>query len=182
MEHAYFKWLIESIDPKHMIGNGYQPVFEMLFDTDYRWTKRFPDDENRARDGLALRERFAEIKGVDVSEIGLSGKPCSCLEMLVALATRIEFEILSMPGDENVPKWFWRFMDGLGLLPTNPMIKDPNYVSERLNIWLDRKYERDGSGGIFVIDNHYFDMRKMTIWKQMTAVLYSTEVGENDEI
>ena len=170
MEHEYFKWLIESIDPKHMIGKGYQPVFRKLYDTNFRWSSRFADDENRARDGLALRERFAEIRHIDISEIGLLDKPCSCLEMMIGIASRIEYEILSMPGEENVPGWFWRFMDSLELLPENPRISDPSYVTKRLDIWLDRKYERDGKGGIFVVKDGYFDMRKMTIWKQMNAV------------
>ena len=75
-----------------------------------------------------------------------------------------------MPGEENVPGWFWRFMESLELLPENPRISDPSYVTKRLDIWLDRKYERDGKGGIFVVKDGYFDMRKMTIWKQMNAV------------
>ena len=50
-------------------------------------------------------------------------------------------------------------------------VEDLNYVDFCINRWLERKYQRNGNGGIFMVRDNYFDMRKMTIWKQMNAVL-----------
>ncbi len=171
MEYEYMMWLIESIDPRSGVGDYYQPVFEELFIRDFEWGPRFSDDENRAKDGLELRERFADSIGIPVSELGLDWKPCSCLEMMVALAHRIEYEIVAIPGEEDVPKWFWTFMRNMGLDPSDIGTEDIRYVDFCIERWLKRKYSRDGSGGIFVVNDSYFDMRKMTIWKQMNAVL-----------
>lgn len=171
MEHEYFMWLIRSIDPKHVISDDYLPVLEELYLIDFRWSNRFQDDENRAKDGLWLRHIFASERGIETSEIGIDWKRCSCLEMLIGIARRIEYEILAIPGEENVPKWFWRFIDSLGIGPYEDNVRDLNYVDERISLWLDRRYYKNGKGGIFIVNDSYFDMRKMTIWKQMNAVV-----------
>ena len=175
MEGEYLKWLIESIDPDHAVGDYYQPVYNELYLLDFRWTKRFPDDESRAADGIWLRRIFAEENGLEASDIGIDWKPCSCLEMLVAIARRIEYEILAWPGEENVPKWFWMFMENLDIDPGQRRIVDLNYVDIQIDNWLDRHINRDGAGGIFVIHNtRFLDMRKLSIWNQMNAVLNET--------
>ena len=171
MEYEYLKWLIESIDPRHIVGAYYQPVLDELYLTDFRWGEKFPDDENRARDGLALRDLFAEDRGIVVSDIGIDWRGCSCLEMMIAIARRIEYEIIAVPGCENIPKWFWRFTENMGLGVSERRISDIRYVDDMIRNWLDRRYKKDGEGGIFVVKDSYFDMRKMTIWKQMNAVL-----------
>ena len=171
MEGEYLRWLIESIDPRHTVGDYYQPVYDELYLTDFKWMTRFPDDENRAADGVWLRRVFAEENGLEVSDLGLDWKPCSVLEMLVAIARRIEYEILAWPGEENVPKWFWMFMENLDIGPDSRRISDLNYVDNQISNWLNRRITRDGSGGIFVSHIHGIDMRKLSIWSQMNAVL-----------
>ena len=171
MEGEYLQWLIESIDPRHTVGDYYRPVYDELYFIDFRWTKKFPDDENRAADGVWLRRVFAEENGIEVSDLGIDWKPCSVLEMLVAIARRIEYEILAWPGQENVPKWFWMFMENLSIAPDSNRISDLNYVDSQVENWLDRHINRDGSGGIFVTHIREIDMRKLSMWSQMNAVL-----------
>lgn len=175
MEYEYFMWLVDSIDPLKTARDYYQPIFEELYLRDFEWGSRFEDDANRASDGLVLREIYAHERGMPVSEIGIDWKPCSCLEMMIGIARRIEFEILAMPGEENIPRWFWRFMEGLGLSVWKVGIDDISDVDRKINIWLDRRYQRNGDGGIFVVRDPYFDMRRMPIWKQMSAVLNEYE-------
>lgn len=174
IERRYFEWLIGSIDPRQIIGEDYQPVFDTLYFTDFRWTSHQKDDENRASDGLWLRRIFADEIGVDERNVCPPEKKCSCLEMLIALARRIEYDILAIPGEENVPKWFWMFMNNLGLGPNSDARWVDGYVEQRLELWLDRKYAKDGYGGIFVIKDPYFDMRRLSIWRQMNIVLNET--------
>ena len=175
MEYEYMLWLIESIDPRHIIGDYYQPVLEELYVRDFEWGSKFPDDENRAKDGLELRNGFASDFNIRRSEIGIDWKPCSCLEMMIAIAKRIEYEIVAVPGSEDVPRWFWMFMHNMGLDPSDAGCEDLVYVDSRITRWLQRNYGKNGKGGIFVVKDDYFDMRKMTIWKQMNAVLNESD-------
>ena len=194
MEYEYYLWLIDSIDPLGTARDYYQPVLEELYLRDFEWGNRFQDDSNRASDGLVLREIFANGRGMPLSEIGIDWKPCSCLEMMIGIARRIEFEILAMPGEEDIPKWFWRFIENLGLVGFrekcgrgavgnsvngvgNGGVSEYEFIDNRINDWLNRKYSKDGTGGIFVVRDSYFDMRRMPIWKQMSAVL-----NESDEM
>ena len=179
MEFEYYRWLIDSIDPDGTARNYYQPVLEELYLRDFEWGNKFQDDENRARDGLDLRDIFASERGMLESEIGIDWKPCSCLEMMIGIARRIEFEILAMPGEENIPKWFWRFIESMGLIgfrEKGVVGGEVVFIDNKISNWLNRRYSRDGSGGIFVVHDSYFDMRRMPIWKQMSAVL--NEIGD----
>ena len=171
MEYEYMRWLIESIDPRHIIGDYYQPVLEELYFVDFEWSSEYSDDENRAKDGIELRRKYADECGIEESELGIDWKPCSCLEMMIAIANRIEYEIVAVPGMEDVPRWFWMFMHNLGLDPSDAGIEDLNYVDSCIGRWLHRGYKKNGLGGIFAVRDSYFDMRKMSIWKQMNAVL-----------
>lgn len=183
MEFEYFKWLIGSIDPLGTARDYYQPVLEELYLRDFEWGHRFQDDANRAFDGVVLREEFASERGMPVSEIGIDWKPCSCLEMMIGIARRMEYEILAMPGEENIAKWFWRFIENMGLINFRENcghgtgISEVEFIDSKINLWLNRKYSKDGRGGIFVVKAGFFDMRKMPIWKQMSAVL-----NESDEM
>lgn len=188
-EFEYFKWLHESIDPKKLVGDEYLPVLEKLFTTEFRWMKKYFDDENRAKDGEYLRKRFMESDRIyrdalrnefeDMKSKGIDPnvfhwfyvKPCSCLEMMVALAIKIEYDFMSLPGEENIPKWFWGFVSNIGIGPYNPDINDMRYVEERINKWLNRRYLTNGEGGIFVVHSDGFDMPKLELRKQMYAVI-----------
>lgn len=184
-EFQYFEWLIESIDPEHKIGDFYRPVYEILYSTDFRWFKKYSDDENRAKDGIYLRNDFKDSSrkfrddlrkefsaidydGGDVQkEHWYYAKPASCMEVLISIGRRIEYNYLAIPGEENVPKWFWIFVTNLGLGVNNRMISNQNYIHHRIQKWLNRRYERNGEGGIFVTNSSRFDMPKLSLREQM---------------
>ena len=100
-------------------------------------------------------------------------KPCSVLEMILALAYRCE-EIMD---DANVGnrtgQWFWKMITNLGLGAMTDQLYDPEYVEKTVRNFLNRKYEPDGHGGLFVIRNCEYDLRKEEIWTQMTWFLDS---------
>lgn len=188
-EIRYFEWLIESIDPEHMIGDFYRPVYEKLYSTDFRWFKKYDDDENRAKDGVNLRSDFkdtsrkirddfrAEFEMIDadggdvMQEHWYYAKPASCMEVLISIARRIEYDYLAIPGEENVPKWFWTFVDNMGIGASESRISDERYVDGRIQKWLSRKYEKNGEGGIFVTKSSHFDMPKLILRQQMNIVI-----------
>jgi len=141
-----------------------------------------PNDDNRALDGVKLREQF-QTELVDegffddemdfenfVQNHDFNTKPCSLLEMLIALAQRMDFILLD---DDriltNVPKWFWKFIDNLGLKPTANLDK-LNLIVES---FLEREYEKNGAGGLFPIPDTTKDQRRVEIWYQMMEYIKS---------
>lgn len=90
--------------------------------------------------------------------------------MMVALAIRFEEHIVGDPELGNrTSDWFWEMLDNLGLsefegVYYNPDIETIDCIVDR---FLDRDYERDGQGGLFIIPNCPYDMRSAEIWYQM---------------
>lgn len=75
-------------------------------------------DVCRATDGINLRYRFASENNIPYGKIDavFQGVPCSMLEMMVALAIRIEEHIMEDRSMGNrVGQWFWSMVVSLGL-------------------------------------------------------------------
>lgn len=126
-------------------------------------------DENRQKDGLDLRYRFCYEFGYEDSKLALEldDKPCSVLEMIIALAIRFEEQILSDPEYGNRSSlWFWNMMENLGLRGMDDKNFDEGKVDEIVEKFLHREYEKDGSGGLFYIPNCPRDLRRVETWYQ----------------
>lgn len=166
----YFDWLVDKIDDGR--ADLYSVLLNHLYETAFFWT--VDNDGNREADGFELRERYAaeEIPFdlVDIcSEIG--PKECSVLEVIIALACRME-DILYDPDFGNrIPEWFWLMIDNLGLLNMVDRAFNTSVFNEIMDIFLFRKYDKDGFGGLFRIKNRQIDMRKTEIWYQMMYFL-----------
>ena len=119
-------------------------------------------DENRELDGLYLRFRFA-----DENSYYIDGD-CSVLEMMVALSLKCEEQIMSDDDIGNrTGRWFWEMIDNLGLESMYDDNFDKIYADEVIYRFLNRKYEPNGDGGLFRVNNRIEDMRKVEIWYQM---------------
>lgn len=115
-------------------------------------------DEDRAIDGLFLRNELGYNDSTD-------DKPCSFLEMLIALSGR--FDGNSGFDPEESYENFWLMMRNLGL----DQFDDRNY-SERqvwsiLHILENRTYAFNGKGGLFPLKKPKQDQRNVEIWGQM---------------
>lgn len=162
----YFQWLcgiVHADDP----DSSFYSLMRALFEHEFRWS--VDNDGNRAVDGEDLREDFADQSlYLDYSSIG---GPCNVLEMLIALAIRIDDEIMWCPNDDRTVVWFWEMIGNLGLDEYN----DENWEEPKsramvdyiLDIWLDRRYRPDGIGGVFPMNCPDEDQRSMEIWYQM---------------
>lgn len=168
----YFQWLCELIHVETG-GASYWLLMKDLHSKEFT-SGVITNDDNRAMDGMQLREEYIVdspyIDGPDIEG------PCSMLEMLIALARRIDFE-LSTPDDTRdlTPSYFWEMIENLGLMAysddvyisLNGMFEVNNVVS----MFLAREYKKNGRGGLFPLKKSKEDQRGVEIWYQMNAYL-----------
>lgn len=166
----YYRWLTDPLKAE-MPGKSYNQLLKRLSNLPFFWT--VPNDDNRGVDGLKLREDFIEHMNLGFYEMAILAKEnCSVLEMLVALAIRIN-DICD--GEEGAPKWFWNMLKNIGL----DNCSDERYqtlnghvrVERYMNNMLSRSYGRDGSGGLFPLQHPHADQRGVELWYQMQAYL-----------
>ena len=158
----YYIWLLDQID-----GDGHQEyskLLKFLHSKEFYWS--IPNDKNRSDDGKELRYLYLRdhnLLGSDAWE----EEPCTVLEMLIALAKRINFDIVPDAG-KDISYWFWAMLKNLGVL----LFFNENWnllkISEILKDFLDRNYEKSGFGGIFLTQNpREYDFRTIELWYQM---------------
>ena len=129
-------------------------------------------DDNRARDGLALRDDF--VYGEDIYEsylYELREHPCGVLEVLVALAIRIETEYIGDPKEEHPELIFWEMIQNLGLSRYSNRRFNAGAIYDILDTWIERRFSSNGEGSIFPLKMTKRDQRKIQIWDQMNEYL-----------
>lgn len=171
----YFNWMCGLIyKDEYSNSREYQMLLRFL--DAKQFTPTLFRDDNRAVDGVDLRYRFGcdeDINDVLIASI-LDIRPCSVLEMMVALALRCEEQIMYNPDIGNrMGLWFWNMIESLGFDKANWNIHriDFDYANYVIDRFLSHKYARDGHGGLFTIEHSDCDMRKMEIWYQMNHYL-----------
>jgi len=170
----YFEWLCESVCVNGIKRCVYYKLLTYLHNREFTYIIGM--DGNRVEDGINLRYRFARAHYYSDAMIAkyLDNRPCSVLEMMVALAIRCDIEIM---GDsdygEQSEKMFWSMISNLGLRSMTNDNFDEQYAEAVINRFLNREYERDGKGGLFTVRNCKRDMRSVEIWYQMNWYLNS---------
>jgi len=161
IRHAYFLWLTNLVG---IHGRGKRELCTLLHEKEFIWF--VPNDDNRAQDGMKLREDFAD-EVLDKDCPCLDG-PCTVLEMLVALSKRMIFEVGGRPSE-----WFWTMVRNLRLEPYSEGERDHEQNRTRneeiLDIFIQRRYDRYGRGGLFPLELTRRDQRYVEIWYQMMA-------------
>jgi len=141
-------------------GVEYGKLMDYLYSREFYWSEYIPMDRNRALDGIMLREKYGYLGDIDA-------EPCSVLEMIIALAVRIENQFMTNYEDgDRTSTWFWIMLTNLGLNHMDDEhfdISEVEYIIDRL---LDRMYGPNGEGGLFVVNNPRQDMRDVEIWYQ----------------
>lgn len=171
IDNEYFNWLLDIVCYEKHHDISYSKLLRYLHSITFRYS--IPNDENRAKDGENLRYKFLRQSDYTSTPDYLF-KPCSVLEMMVALAYRCEDTIMDNTQLGNrTGQWFWNMITNLGLSNMLDKHFDINIVDDIVNRFLDREYEPDGSGGLFRIKYCNWDLRKMSIWSQMCWYLDS---------
>lgn len=162
----YFEWLWNFTKCRGHSQN--RKIITLLHNIEFRYS--IPMDANREEDGIDLRYRFITEVGIprNYQEVyGYLDGPCSVLEMMIALAIRCEESIMDDPDiGDRTSEWFWLMMKNLGLDYMSDRKFDRDIAEEKISIFLDRKYKRNGEGGLFVVNGRK-DLRKVEIWYQM---------------
>ncbi len=166
LDEGYLNWLCGLVGPVRNPNpkRTYFLLEEQLFLKDFTWT--IPNDDNRSEDGKELRQEFLQDYTVDQTWMNT---PCNVLEMLIALSRRIAFESFG-----TADQWFWKFIENLGLGELTDeayTYSTGEYVDVVLDNFLNRKYETNGRGGIFPLNEPYQDQRQVELWYQMAAYL-----------
>lgn len=173
IEQEYFEWMYELIcDGRYSKETSYKKLLTYLHDVEFVYS--IPKDSNRAEDGEDLRYRFA-YEMYDHNDrdyvVDCLSRPCSVLEMMIALAIKCEETMDDPSVGDRTGQWFWRMIVNLGLGGMYDRRFDIKYVGEVVDRFLRRDYEHDGSGGLFRVKHCEHDMRKFEIWIQMLWML-----------
>lgn len=164
MLEDYYQWLIDLLGDEDL-RLDYQKLLRKLFDTEFTWTVDF--DRNRAQDGLYLREIFTRDTTWPID----FDKPCSVLEMMIALAMRCEDLIYDPDVTDSVVETFKDMLYNLSL----DLMDDSHYIESRVNYilkkFLNREYDSHGNGSIFCVGSCVQDFRVMDLWWQANAFL-----------
>jgi len=159
----YFEWMYQKIE-----GKGYRSLLWELYREDFYALMEL--DDNRIYDGLELRYKFGDecnIPKVVIDKI-FKGDNCSVLEVMIALAIRIEETIMSDSDfGDRTSMWFWIMIKSLGLYDMTNKNFDNRHVMEVVDAFLTRGYEPNGEGGLFTVNDTNKDMRDVEIWYQM---------------
>lgn len=168
LNSLYFHWMCRLVCkgryPQHP---PYQKLLKQLHT--FIFVPRLAMDENRAADGTDLRYRYGYEKGLDAAVISMiDDRPCSMLEMMVALSLRCEEGIMYDPDyGDRTGEWFWNMVESLGLIDMTDDRYDEEFVADILKRLEVGDYGSDGRGGLFYIPGTPKDMRNAEIWYQM---------------
>lgn len=181
LTELYFNWIIHKVVPDEDDINRYSVLFHELLRTEFYAI--IDRDGNRASDGLDLRNQFLAEYDETLTSMSpddayrvydeyLGLRNCSVLEVMVALALRVESTIMYDP-DSGDRSSIW-FMDMVRSLRLENMTNGNfNYIyfKECMNNFLNRNYEYNGYGSLFTVYNPKQDMRNTEIWYQCMRYL-----------
>lgn len=176
----YLEWMYQIVcDDQYTKNLSYRKLFTYLYDTEFEYTR--PMDGNRYEDGIDLRYKFGRSRGIADRMIAayLDTRPCSVLEMMIALSIRLETNIMCNEDlGDRVGQWFWEMIVNLDLGHMNDRNFDENHFENVMTIFMNHEYDRDGKGGLFRTTDRSKDMRKLDIWYQMHAYLNDVLEGK----
>lgn len=173
-EPTYFDWLCSKVYEPVNGKDTYSKLLKRLYDTEFVYR---PFDDDRAKDGIALRYSYRDQTGKNSGIIG----ECNLLEMMVALVDRYENSTMANVAMGNrTGQWFWGMIASLGLGRMTDDRYDDDEVMKAINRFETNSYEANGSGGLFTLANPPGDMTKIPIIVQINY--FMTEVLEDEGI
>lgn len=165
LENLYFNWLCAKVIHIEIPTPSltFWKLFRTLYSTEFVWL--LSGDDNRAEDGLELREEFLFESNIP-DDPQWRGTGCSILEMFVAFARRAQFV-----AGETIQFWFWHFLENLDLIVNDASDTTDQEVEQILYEFVWRNYHPDGRGGLFPMDNPPDNQKTVEVWYQFCEYL-----------
>ena len=164
MNDRYFDWLVDLVNADDLLR-----LCEIMDGLDFTWT--IPLDENRVEDAFDMRELYSDDTGCDSGRQPVS---CSLFEIVVAMAYRCDRDVMyDAYIGHRYSVWFHYFIENLfdGKARNAEMYLDEDEIVDICVRFMNRDYERDGSGGMFPIKHDRRDQRRVQLWLQMNLWL-----------
>ena len=166
--NEYFEWMYHLVCSDEKYNKlSFRKLLYFLYSVDF--VPMMPMDENRRVDGIYFRYRFGYDNGYSDAYIDryLDTKECSMLEMMLALAYRVEEQIMTdISYGDRTGQWFWSMVVSLGLGHMDDIHFDEKYCLEVVDRFLGRRYSNNGKGGLFVLEHPSRNMQDVDIWCQ----------------
>lgn len=177
---GYFDWLCDLIN---LDESMYDWLIKDLYIIDFRWTMEL--DINRNRDGLLLREEFAELYP---NGIGHRSNTASVLEVLIGLARRMDYVLEDDDKGDRTRIWFWEFIRNLGLGRfTNDYIESTSSVdfciddiTQICEVWMNRDFKYDGKGSPFPLTTPLENQTHLDMIRQMNSYILERHMYEDE--
>ena len=155
---SYFRWITGKALKWCAPYGSYRQLIQIMQLTPFY--SKIELDKNRVADAMDLRTRFGKPVSMD--------EPCSVLEVMVALASRCENEIMTDPDmGDRTGFWFFSMVQSLGLAGMTDERFDVIFTITTLDKFLKRDFKPNGEGSLFTIHNSDQDFRNTEIWYQM---------------
>lgn len=171
----YVSWLHNhfATPNNHNPSTSRQLLVEQMYNKPFLWIVK--GDDNRAIDGRYLRTDYTHLTGLAVDH----DEPCNFLEMVVALAQRIDYDT-SFSETYGVAEWVIEMLRNAQLWGyTNERYSGDEMTHEVVDEILDeivnRTYLPNGQGGFFPLRNPPADQTTVELWYQKAAYLNEHE-------
>lgn len=169
---SYFDWLCSLVNLK---PGTFDILLHELFSIPFKWKRKL--DIDRSEEVYVLRGEYLTEEGtIEYQE--LMQIPPSVFEVLICLSKSMDEILESDSVGDRTRIWFWELIDNLGLsaFPDASFVEVFGEDLNRLNVihdicdrWLERQFEKDGSGSPFPLENPYEDQRCIDIMDQLQA-------------
>lgn len=181
--YDYYQWLIAKVEDP--IAENHTMLLRDLHNIPFKWSIHM--DLYRAKGGVSLRADYMEEMGLTNSSDYIFTEyedvACSVLEMAIALAECFSRDVIGT-SYKSTAQWFWIMMDNLELLVATDDHYLPEYVQDRVEVFIDRTYQRNGVGGMFPLKHPSRDQRDVDLWYQLSEWFKENywDIGNNRRI
>lgn len=157
-DSEYLNWIFDSY---------WKPNYKFLFEALLEYSfipdmKNHPLDESRNMYGIDLRSAYEYETGGTCDIFG----EASFLEMLVGLAKQLENQILWDMVNDRTGEWVWMMLDNMGLSYFDDVHFNKLKVFHMIEDFNNHKYEANGKGGLFYVEDPPAPMNETDIWVQ----------------
>lgn len=167
----YFNYLCALVKVESFPGHKYFSLCRVLYDRPF--VVHIRRDNNRERDGYALRKRFEEDTGVHLGDYAPDW--CTFFEFLVALAFRMNDVVYDEENKYTPEYWFYELLKNLNFLKYEDDTVgslEKYLIDATVDCVNARNFDYSGRGGLFPLLHPKGDQRRQEVAKQMSQYLF----------